>query len=56
MVDEYGYQYSSRFIFNSSWDKKFYVLTNPDQVTTKSQFAVTGNLQTIAVSSGAASA
>jgi len=31
MVDEYGYQFSSRFIFNSSWDKDFYVITNSDQ-------------------------
>ncbi|MEI7425141.1 MAG: hypothetical protein WCK10_03420, partial [Candidatus Staskawiczbacteria bacterium] len=31
MVDEYGYQYSSRFIFSSSWDRDFYVLTNADQ-------------------------
>ena len=38
-VDEYGYQYSSRFIFNSSWDREFYVLTNPDQIVNTKSFA-----------------
>jgi hypothetical protein len=33
MVDEFGYQFSSRFIFSSSWDKNFYVITKPEQVT-----------------------
>jgi hypothetical protein len=39
MVDEYGYQYSSRFIFNSNWDKDFYIITNPDQDPNKKTFA-----------------
>lgn len=26
-VDEFGYEYSSRFIFKSSWDKEYYVKT-----------------------------
>jgi hypothetical protein len=33
MVDEYGYQYSSKFIFSSNWDKNFYTITNADQIT-----------------------
>ena len=39
MVDEYGYQYSSRFIFNSNWDKDFYVITTPDQNINKKVFS-----------------
>ncbi len=39
MVDEYGYQYSSRFIFNSSWDKDFYIITNTDQNVYKQAFS-----------------
>jgi len=39
MVDEYGYQFSSRFIFNSSWDKDFYVITNADQNINKQIFS-----------------
>jgi len=39
MVDEYGYQYRSRFIFNSSWDHNFYVLTNDEQDTNKQTFS-----------------
>ena len=45
MVDEYGYQYSGRFIFNSNWDKDFYVITNPDQNANKKVFA---NLSSVA--------
>jgi hypothetical protein len=47
MVDEYGYQYSSRFIFNSSWDKDFYVITNPDQNINKMAFANLNNIDYI---------
>ena len=32
MIDEFGYQFNSRFIFSSSWDLTFYVKTNPDQI------------------------
>lgn len=32
MTDEYGYQFSNRFVFSSSWDKDFYVITKPDQI------------------------
>ena len=39
MVDEYGYQFGSRFIFNSSWDKDFYVITNPEQNVNKQTFS-----------------
>ena len=39
MVDEYGYQFSSRFIFGSSWDKDFYVVTNSSQDITKNVFS-----------------
>jgi hypothetical protein len=46
MIDEFGYQFSSRFIFNSSWDKDFYILTNPDQNQNKKNFA---NLSSVAV-------
>ena len=31
MVDEFGYQFGARFIFNSSWDRDFYIITNSDQ-------------------------
>lgn len=27
-VDEFGYEYGSRFIFKSSWDKEFFIRTN----------------------------
>jgi hypothetical protein len=46
MIDEFGYQFSSRFIFNSSWDKDFYIITNPDQNQNKKNFA---NLSSVAV-------
>ena len=39
MVDEFGYQFSNRFIFNSNWDKDFYIITNPDQDTNKKVFS-----------------
>lgn len=39
MVDEFGYQFSSRFIFNSNWDKDFYIITNPDQDANKKAFS-----------------
>ena len=47
MVDEYGYQFSSRFIFNSSWDKDFYVITNSDQNINKIAFSEFSNLEHI---------
>ena len=28
MIDEYGYKYDERFIFKSTWDSEFYILTN----------------------------
>ncbi len=39
MVDEFGYQFRSRFIFNSSWDNGFYVLTNNEQDMNKQSFS-----------------
>jgi len=39
MVDEYGYQFGARFIFNSSWDKDFYIVTNSDQNINKQVFS-----------------
>jgi hypothetical protein len=27
VIDEYGYDYSSRFVFKSSWDKEFFTKT-----------------------------
>lgn len=39
IIDEYGYQFASRFIFNSSWDKNFYVMTNSDQNINKIVFS-----------------
>ena len=39
MVDEYGYQFGSRFIFNSCWDNDFYVITNSDQNDNKQAFS-----------------
>ena len=39
LVDEYGYQYSSRFIFNSTWDRDFYILTNSEQNINKQIFS-----------------
>jgi len=39
MVDEFGYQFSSRFIFNSSWDKDFYIITNSEQNMDKNTFS-----------------
>jgi len=47
MVDEYGYSYGSRFIFNSSWDKDFYILTNLDQNINKMAFANLNNIDYI---------
>jgi hypothetical protein len=39
MVDEYGYGYGTRFIFNSSWDKDFYIITSPEQNINKMAFS-----------------
>ena len=39
MVDEYGYQTYSRFIFSSSWDKDYYFITNSDQNINKMVFS-----------------
>jgi hypothetical protein len=39
MVDEYGYQFGSRFIFNSCWDKDFYIITNSEQNDNKQAFS-----------------
>ena len=40
MVDEFGYQFSSRFIFSSSWDRDFYVITKPDQIKITNKIAL----------------
>ena len=48
MVDEFGYQFSNRFIFNSNWDKDFYIITNPDQNTYKNVFANLASVNSIA--------
>jgi hypothetical protein len=47
MVDEYGYQFGSRFIFDSSWDKDFYILTNSDQNVNKQVFSNLSNYEYI---------
>ena len=47
MVDEFGYQYGSRFIFNSSWDRDFYVITNSDQNVNKQVFSNQSNYEYI---------
>lgn len=39
MVDEYGYQFGSRFIFSSSWDKDFYIITTSEQNMNKNIFS-----------------
>ena len=39
MVDEYGYGYCTRFIFNSSWDRDFYIITNTEQNVNKMVFS-----------------
>ena len=45
MVDEFGYQFGSRFIFNSSWDRDFYIVTNSDQNINKQVFANQSNYE-----------
>ena len=47
MVDEFGYQFSTRFIFNSSWDHNFYVVTNSDQNINKQAFSNLSNFEYI---------
>ena len=47
MLDEFGYQFSSRFIFNSSWDHDFYVITNDDQNINKQIFSNLSNVEYI---------
>jgi len=47
MVDEYGYQFGSRFIFNSSWDNDFYIVTNSDQNINKNVFSNFSNVEHI---------
>jgi len=39
MVDEFGFQFGSRFIFSSSWDHNFYVITNAEQNINKQVFS-----------------
>lgn len=41
MVDEFGYQFSSRFIFSSAWDRDFYIITKPDQIKITKKIALT---------------
>lgn len=48
MLDEFGYQFSSRFIFNSNWDKDFYIITNPDQNINKKVFATLASVASVA--------
>ena len=47
MVDEYGYQFGTRFIFNSSWDKDFYIITNSDQNINKQIFSNLSSIEYI---------
>jgi len=47
MVDEFGYQFSTRFIFSSAWDKDFYVITKPDQVKINKKIALTSASSTV---------
>jgi hypothetical protein len=47
MCDEFGYQFSSRFIFNSSWDKDFYVITNSEQNMDKNTFSNLSHVENI---------
>ena len=47
MIDEFGYQFNSRFIFNSSWDNDFYVITNSDQNINKQVYSNLSNLEYI---------
>ena len=47
MCDEFGYQFSSRFIFNSSWDHNFYVITNSEQNVNKQAFSNLSNYEYI---------
>ncbi len=49
MVDEFGYQYSNRFIFNSNWDMGFYTITNPEQNPNKRVFATLSKLVNVSV-------
>lgn len=39
MIDEFGYTFSSRFIFSSNWDDNFYTITKPDQVKLSKKIA-----------------
>ena len=39
MVDEYGYTYSSRFVFKSPWDKEFFTRTNSSAILNYAQIA-----------------
>lgn len=47
MCDEYGYQFGARFMFNSSWDKDYYILTNSEQDVNKNIFANLSNIEYI---------
>jgi len=47
MIDEFGYQFSSRFIFSSSWDRDFYVITNPDQIKMTKKIKLTSLTTTV---------
>jgi hypothetical protein len=47
IVDEYGYEYGNRFIFNSSWDKDFYILTNSEQNINKQVFSNLSSIEYI---------
>lgn len=39
MIDEYGYTYSSRFVFKSPWDKEFFIRTNSSRILNYQQIA-----------------
>ncbi len=47
MVDEFGYQFSNRFIFSSSWDRDFYVITRPDQLKITKKMASSSSSQVV---------
>jgi hypothetical protein len=40
IIDEYGYSYSSRFVFKSPWDKEFFVRTNSNNILNYQQMVV----------------
>jgi hypothetical protein len=47
MVDEFGYQFNSRFIFNSCWDSNFYIVTTTNQNVNKRSFSTLGVVENL---------